>query len=92
MRQEENICQYHTCQRAIHVLTLPGYISLCIFQFKYFVLCPFALYLMVFFNRFVFEYFVPNIQLHLKTRTYWVVDFTVLKYFTSNLNSAKLSQ
>ena len=33
---------------------------------------------MVFSKWFVFEYFVPNILLLLKTRTYNVVDFTVL--------------
>ena len=41
-----------------------------IFQFEYFVLYSSALHSMVFCNRFVFECFVPNIQLLLKTRTY----------------------
>ena len=45
------------------VYALPGYICICIFQFEYFLLCSFVLYLMVFCNQFVFEYFIPNIQL-----------------------------
>ena len=32
-------------------------------------------------NRFVFKCFVPNTRLLLKTRTYKIVDFTVLTYF-----------
>ena len=44
---------------------------------------------MVFCNRFVFECFVPNIRL-LWTRTYQIVGFTVLTYFTSILGPVKL--
>ena len=45
-----------------------------------------------FFNRFFLECFVPNIQLLLKTQTHQVADFTVITYFTSNSDSAELSQ
>ena len=38
---------------------------------------------MVFCNRFVFECFIPNIRLLLKTRNNYVVNFIVLTYFTS---------
>ena len=41
--------------------------------------------------RFVFECFVPNIRL-LLTRTYEVVDFTVLTYSTLSVDRMKLSQ
>ena len=71
----------------MQVLTLPGYISICIFQFEYFVLCSFVLYSMVFCNRFVFECFVSNIRLLLKPPTYQIISFTVLIYFTSNVDS-----
>ena len=47
---------------------------------------------MVFCNRFVFECFVPKIRLLLETHTYEVVYFTVLTYFTSDLDSRELSQ
>ena len=30
--------------------------------------------------RFVFEFFFPNIQLPLKTRTYCIVDFIVFRF------------
>ena len=43
-----------------------------------------------FFNRFVVECFVRNIRLLLKTRTYEIVDFAVLTYFTLNSDSTKL--
>ena len=54
------------------------------------LLYSFVLYSMVFCNRFVFECFVPNIRLLLKTRTY--VDFIVLRSFKWNLDSVNLSQ
>ena len=53
---------------------------------------------MVFCYQFVFEHFVfirvicPKIRLLLKTRTYQVVDFTVLAFFVLILDSFKLSQ
>ena len=66
------------------------------FLFPYFVsnifTCSFILCLMIFGNRFIFECFIPNIRLPLKMRTYYVVDFTVLTYFTLNLDSVKFSQ
>ena len=43
-------------------------------------------------NRFVFECYVPNIRLISKAPTYQVIDFTVLKYFTLNLDSLKFSE
>ena len=61
-------------------VTVPGYISICIIQYEYFVLCSFVLFSMAFFNRFVFKYFVPKIRLLLKRRTYYVVDFMVWTY------------
>ena len=45
-----------------------------------------------FLQSIVFECFVPNIRLLLKTGTYANVNFTVLTYFASNLDSVKLSQ
>ena len=53
--------------RSIYVLC-PG--GICIFQYEYFVLYSFVLYSMVLCNRFVFECFLPNIRLLLKTRFY----------------------
>ena len=46
---------------------------------KYFP--SFSYFAMLFCNRFVFECFVPNIRLLLKTRTYYVVHFTVFLYW-----------
>ena len=63
-------------------LNLPCSISICMFQYEYFAFFSFVLYLMLFCNRFVFKCFVPNIQLPLKKRCYYVVDFTALGYFT----------
>ena len=60
------------------------------FPFPYFnsnILCSVHLFC----NRFIFEPFVAIIWLLLKTRTYQVVDFTVLTHFTSNLDTVKLS-
>ena len=42
-------------------------------------------------TRFVFECVVLIIRLLSKTRTYEIDDFTVLAYFTPNLDSVKLS-
>ena len=50
------------------------------------------LYSMIFCNWFIFECFVPNIWLLLKTCTYEVVDFTVLAYFALTLDAAKFLQ
>ena len=62
------------------------------FQYEYFVLSSFVSYSIFCCNQFVFECFVPNIRLLLKTHTYYVVGFTVLTYFAWNLDLVKLSQ
>ena len=66
--------------------SLPAYISICICQYQYFVLCLFVLYSMFFGNRLVFECFVPDIPLLLKARTYLLscrfrrVDILYIKF------------
>ena len=66
--------------------SLPAYISICICQYQYFVLCLFVLYSMYFWNRLLFECFVPDIPLLLKARTYLLscrfrrVDILYIKF------------
>ena len=76
MRNEENVCQYCMRQRAITTLSLN--------TLKYS-----SIFLYISLN--ILNAFVPNSRL-LMRRTYQVVDFTVLTYFTSSLDPVKLSQ
>ena len=82
-------CKYHFYQVIFQNIQ---HLFISAFQFQYFVLSSFAWYLTVFCNQFVFKCFAPNIRLLLKTRTLYVVDFTVLTNFALDLDSVKLSQ
>ena len=44
-------------KQTLQILTLPGYISICIFQYEHFVPCLSVLYSLTFCNRFCFRMF-----------------------------------
>ena len=64
---------------------------------EYFAHYSFVLYLMIFSNRFVLEYlvFIRVFDFYKHSITFGnkpVADFTVLTFFASNLDSARLAQ
>ena len=65
------------------------YLRVSIFQFEYFVLCSFVWYSMVFCNRFVFECFLSNIWIVLKTRAYLGCWFLYIDMFYINFRSCE---
>ena len=80
----------------LQILTLPGYVSYFLTVLYFYISARIFYNLLIcfefdslFFDRFVFECFVLNIRL-LLTRTYYVVDFKMLTYFTLSLDPVKL--